>query len=623
MIRRPWLRIPPLALALFLATAAVAQAGGVRIAGIDTSGYPNLRVEVLAPAGSPAPTLHENGQPVTGLQAVDLGQAKTVVLAVDRSQSMRGQALDDAVAAARQFIAEKSPHDRVQVLAFGHDAISLTPFTTSAAIADGALTELRTDATPGTALWDSIVLASNHLAATGSGARVIVVLTDGHDVSSTASFADAIKAANAARASIYSIGIAGPSFTPQPLQTLAARTGGTYHEAASTTQLASIYASIGQTLARTWELTYPTSARPGDQVSLVAQVPGGGSAGLALVIPGSDTPGTTTVLSPSTWQAPWMPYAVSGGVGLLVLLACAFVFGARRGGWVKDRLEPHITYARRAVKNQRQRRRRAFLHSIVQTTERAFADVKQFRALERLLERADLPLRAGELIYICVGSGVLVGVISALVFDSPLLILGGTIAGAWLPVAFVKFKASMRLKLFDNQLADLLITISASLKAGHSFRHAIQTVVDEGAQPSAKEFSRVLSETQLGRPMDQALGDMADRVGSRNLRFVITAVTIQRQVGGSLAGLFDMVAETVRQRQQFTRKIRGLTAMGRMSAYVLIGLPFFIALAVTIMNPGYMAPLYHTSTGHMLIFIGLSMMAFGSVILRKMVSFTG
>ena len=123
---------------------------------------------------------------------------------------------------------------------------------------------------------------------------------------------------------------------------------------------------------------------------------------------------------------------------------------------------------------------------------------------------------------------------------------------------FVKFKANARLKAFDNQLADILITISASLKAGHSFRHALQSVVDEGAQPSAKEFSRVLTETQLGRPMDQALTDLAERVGSKNLTFVITAVTIQRQVGGSLAGLFDMVAETVRQRQQFTRKVRGL-----------------------------------------------------------------
>jgi tight adherence protein B len=116
---------------------------------------------------------------------------------------------------------------------------------------------------------------------------------------------------------------------------------------------------------------------------------------------------------------------------------------------------------------------------------------------------------------------------------------------------------------------------------------------------------------------------MAARVGSKNFDFVITAVTIQRQVGGSLAGLIDMVADTVRQRQQFARKIKGLTAMGRASAYVLMGLPFFIAMIITVMNPRYMDPLYHSSTGHKLIITGLAMMCFGAVVLRKIVSFKG
>jgi tight adherence protein B len=133
----------------------------------------------------------------------------------------------------------------------------------------------------------------------------------------------------------------------------------------------------------------------------------------------------------------------------------------------------------------------------------------------------------------------------------------------------------------------------------------------------------VLTETQLGKPMDDALADLATRIESNNLTFVINAVTIQRQIGGSLAGLFDMVAETVRQRQQFTRKVKGLTAMGRMSAYVLIGLPFFIGAVVTMMNPTYMAPLYHTSTGQKLLATGLVMIVVGSTILKKMVSFRG
>jgi tight adherence protein B len=104
---------------------------------------------------------------------------------------------------------------------------------------------------------------------------------------------------------------------------------------------------------------------------------------------------------------------------------------------------------------------------------------------------------------------------------------------------------------------------------------------------------------------------------------VVTAVTIQRQIGGSLAGLFDMVAETVRQRQQFARKIRSLTAMGRMSAYVLVGLPVFMAALVSLMNPTYMSPLFHTSAGHGMVIAGLVMMTLGSVILKKIVSFRG
>ena len=132
-------------------------------------------------------------------------------------------------------------------------------------------------------------------------------------------------------------------------------------------------------------------------------------------------------------------------------------------------------------------------------------------------------------------------------------------------------------RLSRIELPDLLITIAASLKAGHSFKQGLQAVVDEGHPPANKEFKRVLTEASLGRSMDDALADMSERLGSKNFEFAITAVTIQRQVGGSLATLFDMVADTVRQRQQFARKVRALTAMGRMSAYTLIGIPFFLA----------------------------------------------
>ncbi len=158
----------------------------------------------------------------------------------------------------------------------------------------------------------------------------------------------------------------------------------------------------------------------------------------------------------------------------------------------------------------------------------------------------------------------------------------------------------------------MLITLAASLRAGHSLRQAILAVVDESAEPARKEFGRVLTEASLGRPMEEALADMAGRLGSDDFDYVVTAVTVQRQVGGALAGLLDLVADTVRGRQQFHRKVRSLTAMGRMSAIILIALPFVIAAALTALNPGYMEPLYSTPTGHMLIAIGLAGMAVGT-----------
>jgi tight adherence protein B len=254
-------------------------------------------------------------------------------------------------------------------------------------------------------------------------------------------------------------------------------------------------------------------------------------------------------------------------------------------------------------------------------TENALGRFKPWHRLQRTLERADFPLRTVEFVYLMLGAGLLGGLVAAGLTRSAPLIGLGLLGGAALPYLFLSFKARQRVKAFENQLPDLLVTMAAGLKAGHSFRQALQSVVDEDQPPASKELKRVLTETRLGRPMDEALVEMAERIGSKNFEFVITAVTIQRQVGGSLAGLFDMVADTVRNRQQFAKKIKGLTAMGRASAYVLVGLPFFVAMMLTLLNSEYMRPLWHTSTGHKLIFTMLAMIGFGSLVLRKIVNF--
>src|SRR5204863_4800258 len=142
------------------------------------------------------------------------------------------------------------------------------------------------------ALFDSVVLAARRLMTEQGSGRVIVLLTDGRDVSSAASLDDAVDAAHHARASVYPIGIAGPDYTPAPLRALAERTGGIYHEAASSKQVASIYATIGRTLSHTWVLRYPTSARPGEDVKLTASIPRVGTSDRVVLLSGTAAPET-------------------------------------------------------------------------------------------------------------------------------------------------------------------------------------------------------------------------------------------------------------------------------------------------------------------------------------------
>jgi len=333
------------------------------------------------------------------------------------------------------------------------------------------------------------------------------------------------------------------------------------------------------------------------------------------------SPGPSRLLPQGFYRSPAGTILLALAVGGLVLLGFLVLLMAQKSVWVKKRLEPHITPER--VKKKQQRERLVTVSVVIRATERALGNLKQFRWLSRVLERADLPLRAAEFAYIILGCGFAVGLLAGLATGSVVAFFFGLLIGGAIPLGFVHMKARRRLGAFDDQLPDLLVTLAASLKAGHSFRQGIQSVVDEGMEPAAREFKRVLTDTQLGRPMEDSLSEMAERVGSKNFSFVITAVTIQRQVGGSLATLFDMVAETVRQRQQFVRRIRALTAMGRMSAYVLVGLPFFLAGVLTLINRSFMAPLWQDHIGHVLIIVGISMMAIGSAFLKKIVSFKG
>jgi len=607
------------------ASAASAGPGTVHIAGFSAGDYPHLVVKVLTQTPvAKAPRLSENGTPIADLTAVNLGNAKSVVVAIDTSRSMGTAGLRNAAAAARIFVHGKRPDDRVAVVSFGRRALKLSDFTSSAADVDSVLSGLAIDGRSGTALYDAIVESAGALRTSRFSGRVIILLTDGRDVSSNASLEAALAAARKTGAAVYPIGIESPDFHAGVLRSIARETNGTYYGAGSTQSLERVYASIAAELDRTWQLGYDTTARPGDRLRLHATLPGFGSADETVEVPAAfatSAPEPASALLPKIFYSPLGTFLLAMLVGLCALAAVLLFMQMGRGSWVKQRLSAHIGGASR--KRLRRSERMSFLAALFRATEGALGRRQQWRVIEKMLIRGDVPLRPAEFVWASLGCGAGAGLLFAAAGLPALVILVAMAAGTLLPFLFVGFRVRRRAKEFENQLPDLLTTIAASLKAGHSFKHGLQSVVDESQPPASIELKRVLTEAGLGRPMDDALAEMADRVGSENFSFAITAVTIQRQVGGSLASLFDMVSETVRNRQQFARKIRSLTAMGRMSAYTLVGIPFFIAGMISIANPTYMHPLFHSHLGHILLFLGLAMMMVGSLILKKIVSFKG
>jgi tight adherence protein B len=606
--------------------APVAAQADVRVRSVDASDYPRVRVTVVTSKPSARkPRLSENGQVAAGLTERNLGWAKSVVLAIDRSQSMRGKPLAEAVAAARTFVADKPAHDRIAVTTFATKVLMLTGFSPSTIDADTTLRSIgQVDSKPGTKLYDDLVASARALAQERLAGRVIIAVTDGNETTSRASLQDVVAAARRAHVAIYVVGIESSLFNPHDLKLLAADTGGRYYGTHSPSALRAVYTSIANELKRTWRIEYVTGAQPGDHANLTVWVPGSGSAKAALSVPADAGGGGGGSLLPAEAFKPWMPLVLALAVALIVLVGVGLAVSTRQGERLRAQLAPHVGLTSSKKEEKRTGRERLeSLAGLFRMTERALGSTKQWLKIQRLLERADVPLKTVEFFYLSFASAIVLMLFAAMVGMRPLFAFFALVLGSLIPLGVVAYKARRRVGAFERQLPDLLMSLAASLKAGHSFKQGLQAVVDEGMEPAAKELKRVLTETRLGRPMEDALEEMADRISSKNLSFIVTAVNIQNQVGGSLAGLFDMVADTVRQRQQFAQKIKGLTAMGRMSAYVLMGLPFFMAGAISFLNPGYMSPLLHTSAGHKLILVGLVMMMIGSLFLRKIVSFKG
>jgi tight adherence protein B len=249
-----------------------------------------------------------------------------------------------------------------------------------------------------------------------------------------------------------------------------------------------------------------------------------------------------------------------------------------------------------------------------------FAESRGFsERLDAELEAAGVSVRSGEFVVASAVGALVFGVLGAALLGSWLLAIVIAAIGGAFPTILLRSALKKRADKLREQLPDVLTIMASSLRAGHSFLQSLDTVAKEITQPAAAEFQRVVAEIRLGRPAEDALEALAERVGSPDFKWAVLAVNIQREVGGNLAEILDNVADTLRERAQMRRQIRVLTAEGRLSAWVLTLLPVAIATYMFAVNPEYIGLLFTTRLGLFMVGIAIILLVLGVFWMRKIV----
>ena len=223
---------------------------------------------------------------------------------------------------------------------------------------------------------------------------------------------------------------------------------------------------------------------------------------------------------------------------------------------------------------------------------------------------------------------VAISFMSAAVLRMLLFLIAGNIAfgaigaliGYKIPDLYVGSIKKKRGRTLNGQLPQALTLISNGLRAGFSFPQALNVAGKEMESPISDEFLKVLRDNSLGKPMEEALENLSKRTDDEDLDMFITALLIQRQVGGNLAEVLDTISNTIRERVKLRGEVRSLTAQGRLSAFIISGLPLALALAISVLNPGYLNVLFTTLTGIIVLIIAVVMELIGIFILIKLVN---
>ncbi|RNL64235.1 VWA domain-containing protein [Nocardioides marmoriginsengisoli] len=537
---------------------------------------------------------------------------RTTVLAIDTSNSMKGARIAEAKKAALTYLNAVPTNVRVGIVTFDDKVVvrqapSLDR-AQSKSVIDGLTLRLNT------ALYEGVQTAIDATGEAG-GQRQVLVLSDGED-NTKADLQPVVDRIAGSGVKVDVVSLEQGADAPAPLAAMAEAGEGVVIAAADPKALTTAFTAEAGALARQVLVTatVPSSVTANDATVAVTLTAGGSThtadAFVSVRDAGSPAAGTSKVSDvvngSMAISQPLMYAAVLAiGVGMIGLIV-ALAGGSPREAKVplSDQFDLYTATApvggptrSQVLANQ------AASHTLAEQARQAASTVLSSNAgmeakIARRLEGAGMALKSSEWLLMHLGITFLAGIVGLLgTGGNVLAMLLFVVLGAIGPWVYLGVKRAKRLKAFGAGLADTLQLMSGSLSAGLSLAQSMDTIVREGAEPITSEFKRAIVESRLGVGLEDALDGVADRMGSRDFKWVVMAIRIQREVGGNLAELLLTVAGTLREREYLRRHVQALSAEGRLSCWILGGLPPAFLVYLTLTKPEYVKPMYTTPIG--------------------------
>jgi tight adherence protein B len=465
-----------------------------------------------------------------------------------------------------------------------------------------------------------LTLAVRQLTEAKIAAGAVILLSDGastgtkpaHGTQVTASSIGA--AASAAHAQIYTVGLRDSSYSPERMSLLARVGGGAFIESSSA-RLAEVFTNIEAGLTSAYVIRYRSTAPPGRTVAVSVTADGvPGAASLSYTTPGAPVVHAAKRKSAESF---WVSNAALVAFSCLAALVLGFgllaVLTPRLSG---ARLRRRVGEFTASGLVDPKDVSDASAPSPLESLRRMLARTAFWRRFESDVDIARIgraPLELAGLTALATAAGAtLLGIL----LGTPLVAVIALLLGPVALRAFVSHKLRKQRELFSDQLPSHLQEVTSAMRAGHSFVSGIATMAREAAEPSRGEWQQVVADEQLGVPLDEAMRPVATRMDCDDVNQVALVASLHHRTGGNMAEVLERVADSVRERADLRRELRALTAQARLSRYIVTALPVFVAVVVSILDPKYLKPLFHTTAGVILVIVALGLLAGASLVMR-------